>query len=160
MDSGDAAATSLQAPGQSANLATNNQLLSHLLSQKLVPTTEPKYPTCSGEATASPQPLVLHGGQLEELVGDPAMPRRLCHPLYLEVHPIQASTGVRSHRLMRHRQCPTKGAAETLKFNMTLILLSVFRNTITFLRSRTKLGVAIPFAETLKFMIYTSNLIN
>ncbi|CAA7399898.1 unnamed protein product [Spirodela intermedia] len=36
-----------------------------------------------------------------------------------------------------------KGAAETLKFNMALILLPVCRNTITWLRSRTGLGAAV-----------------
>ncbi|KAF5205945.1 Respiratory burst oxidase-like protein [Thalictrum thalictroides] len=44
-----------------------------------------------------------------------------------------------------------KGAAETLKFNMALILLPVCRNTITWLRNKTKLGVAIPFDDNLNF---------
>ncbi|KAF8676411.1 hypothetical protein HU200_046955 [Digitaria exilis] len=36
-----------------------------------------------------------------------------------------------------------KGAAETLKFNMALVLLPVCRNTITWIRSKTKIGAVI-----------------
>lgn len=44
-----------------------------------------------------------------------------------------------------------KGGAETLKFNMALILLPVCRNTITWLRSKTKLGVIVPFDDNINF---------
>ncbi|KAE8675401.1 Respiratory burst oxidase-like protein B [Hibiscus syriacus] len=44
-----------------------------------------------------------------------------------------------------------KGAAETTKFNMALILLPVCRNTITWLRSKTKLGVVVPFDDNINF---------
>ncbi|PWA91859.1 respiratory burst oxidase [Artemisia annua] len=44
-----------------------------------------------------------------------------------------------------------KGGAETLKFNMALILLPVCRNTITWLRNKTKLGVVVPFDDNLNF---------
>ncbi|KAF5726609.1 respiratory burst oxidase D [Tripterygium wilfordii] len=44
-----------------------------------------------------------------------------------------------------------KGGAETLKFNMALILLPVCRNTITWLRNQTKLGKAVPFDDNLNF---------
>lgn len=47
--------------------------------------------------------------------------------------------------------CLAKGAAETLKFNMALILLPVCRNTITWLRNKTRLGVAVPFDDNLNF---------
>ncbi|XVF08559.1 hypothetical protein REPUB_Repub07fG0013600 [Reevesia pubescens] len=47
--------------------------------------------------------------------------------------------------------CFAKGAAETLKFNMALILLPVCRNTITWLRNKTKLGVVVPFDDNLNF---------
>lgn len=47
--------------------------------------------------------------------------------------------------------CMAKGAAETLKLNMALILLPVCRNTITWLRNKTKLGVAVPFDDNLNF---------
>ncbi|KAI6707178.1 hypothetical protein NL676_010140 [Syzygium grande] len=43
-----------------------------------------------------------------------------------------------------------KGAAETLKLNMALILLPVCRNTITWLRS-TKVGLFIPFDDNINF---------
>lgn len=43
-----------------------------------------------------------------------------------------------------------KGAAETLKFNMALILLPVCRNTITYLRS-TKLSCFVPFDDNINF---------
>lgn len=53
--------------------------------------------------------------------------------------------------VMGHCVCMAKGAAETLKLNMALILLPVCRNTITWLRNKTKLGVAVPFDDNLNF---------
>ena len=47
--------------------------------------------------------------------------------------------------------CLAKGAAETLKFNMALILLPVCRKTITWLRNKTRLGVAVPFDDNIIF---------
>ncbi|KAG7546255.1 Riboflavin synthase-like beta-barrel [Arabidopsis suecica] len=48
--------------------------------------------------------------------------------------------------------CLAKGAAETLKLNMALILLPVCRNTITWLRNKTSwLGVFVPFDDNLNF---------
>ncbi|XVF49476.1 hypothetical protein PTKIN_Ptkin04bG0015800 [Pterospermum kingtungense] len=47
--------------------------------------------------------------------------------------------------------CLAKGAAETLKLNMALVLLPVCRNTITWLRNKTKLGVVVPFDDNLNF---------
>ncbi|KAE8662040.1 hypothetical protein F3Y22_tig00113721pilonHSYRG00141 [Hibiscus syriacus] len=44
----------------------------------------------------------------------------------------------------------SKGAAETLKFNMALILMPVCRNTITWLRS-TKLGLFVPLGDNINF---------
>ncbi|XVF54814.1 hypothetical protein PTKIN_Ptkin05aG0212000 [Pterospermum kingtungense] len=54
-------------------------------------------------------------------------------------------------KVMGHCVCFAKGAAETLKFNMALILLPVCRNTITWLRNKTRLGVAVPFDDNLNF---------
>ncbi|GFP84726.1 respiratory burst oxidase homolog protein c [Phtheirospermum japonicum] len=54
-------------------------------------------------------------------------------------------------KVMGHCVCMAKGAAETLKLNMALILLPVCRNTITWLRNKTKLGVAVPFDDNLNF---------
>ncbi|KAJ6845287.1 putative respiratory burst oxidase-like protein B-like [Iris pallida] len=53
--------------------------------------------------------------------------------------------------VMGYCVCTAKGGAETLKFNMALILLPVCRNTITWLRNRTKLGVVVPFDDNLNF---------
>lgn len=47
--------------------------------------------------------------------------------------------------------CIAKGAAETLKFNMALVLLPVCRNTITWLRNKTELGRIVPFDNNLDF---------
>ncbi|CAO2203483.1 unnamed protein product [Urochloa humidicola] len=44
-----------------------------------------------------------------------------------------------------------KGAAETLKFNMALVLLPVCRNTITWIRSKTKIGAVVPFNDNINF---------
>ncbi|KAL5703571.1 hypothetical protein ACHQM5_022103 [Ranunculus cassubicifolius] len=44
-----------------------------------------------------------------------------------------------------------KGGGEILKFNMALTLLTVCRNTITWLRSKTNLGVVVPFDDNINF---------
>ncbi|KAF5746351.1 respiratory burst oxidase D [Tripterygium wilfordii] len=53
--------------------------------------------------------------------------------------------------VMGYCVCVAKGGAETLKFNMAIILLPVCRNTITWLRNKTKLGKAVPFDDNLNF---------
>ncbi|XVE64767.1 hypothetical protein DITRI_Ditri07aG0128300 [Diplodiscus trichospermus] len=53
-------------------------------------------------------------------------------------------------KVMGYCLLTAKGAAETLKFNMALILLPVCRNTITWLRS-TKLGLFVPFDDNINF---------
>ncbi|KAG4999026.1 hypothetical protein AAZX31_08G019000 [Glycine max] len=53
-------------------------------------------------------------------------------------------------QIMGYCLLTAKGAAETLKFNMALILLPVCRNTITWLRS-TKLGYVVPFDDNINF---------
>ncbi|CAA2935205.1 respiratory burst oxidase homolog C [Olea europaea subsp. europaea] len=53
--------------------------------------------------------------------------------------------------VMGHCVCIAKGAAETLKLNMALILLPVCRNTITWLRNKTRLGFAVPFDDNFNF---------
>ncbi|CAI9094188.1 OLC1v1029882C1 [Oldenlandia corymbosa var. corymbosa] len=53
-------------------------------------------------------------------------------------------------RVMGYCVLTAKGAAETLKFNMALILLPVCRNTITWLRS-TRLGYLVPFDDNINF---------
>jgi respiratory burst oxidase len=53
--------------------------------------------------------------------------------------------------VMGYCVCVAKGGAETTKFNMAVILLPVCRNTITWLRSRTRLGAAVPFNDNINF---------
>ncbi|KAJ6830427.1 putative respiratory burst oxidase-like protein A [Iris pallida] len=53
-------------------------------------------------------------------------------------------------RVMGYCLPTAKGAAETLKLNMSLILLPVCRNTITWLRS-TRLSRALPFDDNINF---------
>ncbi|XP_061337874.1 respiratory burst oxidase homolog protein A isoform X16 [Gastrolobium bilobum] len=53
-------------------------------------------------------------------------------------------------QIMGYCLLTAKGAAETLKFNMALILFPVCRNTITWLRS-TKLAYIIPFDDNINF---------
>ncbi|MCO5555448.1 hypothetical protein L7F22_008993 [Adiantum nelumboides] len=55
-----------------------------------------------------------------------------------------------SFYVMGYCLCTAKGAAETLKLNMAIILLPVCRNTITWLRS-TFLGSIVPFDENINF---------
>ncbi|GMH13766.1 hypothetical protein Nepgr_015607 [Nepenthes gracilis] len=52
--------------------------------------------------------------------------------------------------VMGYCVCIAKGAAETLKLNMALILLPVCRNTLTWLRS-TKARLFIPFDDNINF---------
>ncbi|KAK4839957.1 hypothetical protein QYF36_026202 [Acer negundo] len=56
-----------------------------------------------------------------------------------------------AYEVMGYCLCIAKGGAETLKFNMALILLPICRNTITWLRNHTKLGLAVPFDDNLNF---------
>ncbi|CAN0910425.1 Respiratory burst oxidase homolog protein F [Linum grandiflorum] len=53
-------------------------------------------------------------------------------------------------KVMGYCLLTAKGAAETLKFNMALILLPVCRNTITRLRS-TRLACLVPFDDNINF---------
>ncbi|KAK6158270.1 hypothetical protein DH2020_005584 [Rehmannia glutinosa] len=55
-----------------------------------------------------------------------------------------------AYKIMGYCLLTAKGAAETLKFNMALILLPVCRNTITWLRS-SKLGYFVPFDDNINF---------
>ncbi|KAM1515682.1 hypothetical protein ACFX10_014757 [Malus domestica] len=53
-------------------------------------------------------------------------------------------------QIMGYCLLTAKGAGETLKFNMALVLLPVCRNTITRLRS-TRLGFFVPFDDNINF---------
>lgn len=60
-----------------------------------------------------------------------------------------------SHRkafeVMGYCLCTAKGAAETLKFNMALILLPVCRNTMTWLRMNNSINSVVPFNDNINF---------
>ncbi|XP_038685855.1 respiratory burst oxidase homolog protein C-like [Tripterygium wilfordii] len=56
-----------------------------------------------------------------------------------------------AYQVMGQCVCMAKGAAETLKLNMAIILFPVCRNTITWLRNKTRLGVVVPFDDNLNF---------
>ncbi|KDP22507.1 hypothetical protein JCGZ_26338 [Jatropha curcas] len=56
-----------------------------------------------------------------------------------------------AYKVMGACVCIAKGGAETLKLNMALILLPVCRNTLTWLRNKTKLGLVVPFDDNLNF---------
>ncbi|KAM0066285.1 putative NAD(P)H oxidase (H(2)O(2)-forming) [Helianthus debilis subsp. tardiflorus] len=47
--------------------------------------------------------------------------------------------------------CIAKGAAETLKLNMAIILFPVCRNTVTWLRNKTMFGGVVPFDDNISF---------
>uniref|UniRef100_A0ACD5YF49 Uncharacterized protein n=1 Tax=Avena sativa TaxID=4498 RepID=A0ACD5YF49_AVESA len=53
--------------------------------------------------------------------------------------------------IMGYCVATAKGAAETLKLNMALVLLPVCRNTITWIRSKTKVGAVVPFNDNINF---------
>lgn len=55
-----------------------------------------------------------------------------------------------AYEVMGYCLLTAKGAAETLKFNMAIILLPVCRNTITWIRS-TWLGYFVPFDDNINF---------
>ncbi|XP_072973260.1 respiratory burst oxidase homolog protein F-like isoform X1 [Typha angustifolia] len=53
--------------------------------------------------------------------------------------------------VMGYCLCAAKGAAETLKLNMALVLLPVCRNTMTWLRKSRRINSVVPFNDTLNF---------
>ncbi|VVA12646.1 Hypothetical predicted protein [Prunus dulcis] len=133
----------LQGPTQSTNLVTDSGIQSQLLSQKLVPTKEHN-------------PIRRLYKRLAYFMEDNwkriwviALWILICLSLFTWKF-IQYK-----HRavfdVMGYCVSIAKGGAETLKFNMALILLPVCRNTITWLRSKTKLGIIVPFDDNINF---------
>ncbi|KAK6935953.1 Ferric reductase transmembrane component-like domain [Dillenia turbinata] len=70
--------------------------------------------------------------------------------LCLFVWKFQAYKQKELFQIMGYCLCIAKGAAETLKLNMALILLPVCRRTLTKLRS-TFLGILVPFDDNINF---------
>ncbi|KAK4750452.1 hypothetical protein SAY87_003934 [Trapa incisa] len=56
-----------------------------------------------------------------------------------------------AYEVMGYCVCTAKGAAETLKFNMAVILLPVCRNTVTWLRTNRRISSVIPFNDNINF---------
>ncbi|CAH8363102.1 unnamed protein product [Eruca vesicaria subsp. sativa] len=132
----------LQAPNQSVRMG-DSRILSQMISQKLKPAKETN-------------PLVRWSEKIKYFVLD-NWQRLWIMMLWLGI-----CGGLFAYKFIQYRNkaaygvmgycvCVAKGGAETLKFNMALILLPVCRNTITWLRNKTKLGVVVPFDDNLNF---------
>ncbi|ESW19023.1 hypothetical protein PHAVU_006G090200 [Phaseolus vulgaris] len=133
----------LQAPAQSTHITTDSRVMSQMLSQKLVPTKEYN-------------PIKRGFRALAYFVEDNwkriwviALWLAICAALFTWKFIEYKHRAV--FKVMGYCVTSAKGAAETLKFNMALILLPVCRNTITWLRSKTKLGMAVPFDDNINF---------
>uniref|UniRef100_A0ACD5W6B2 Uncharacterized protein n=1 Tax=Avena sativa TaxID=4498 RepID=A0ACD5W6B2_AVESA len=134
----------LQAPSQSMRIGTtNSRNLSQMLSQHLRPTLEPN-------------PLRRWYRRASYFLEDNW---RRCWVLLLW---FSICAGLFAWKFVQYRRravfevmgycvCVAKGGAETLKFNMALILLPVCRNTITWLRNRTAAGRFVPFDDNINF---------
>ncbi|XP_012448360.1 respiratory burst oxidase homolog protein D [Gossypium raimondii] len=132
----------LQAPNQSMRVG-DSRILSQMLSQKLKPTQENN-------------PLKRWYHKTKYFIID-NWQRISVMMLWLSI-----MGGLFAYKFVQYRNkavfdvmgycvCVAKGGAETLKFNMALILLPVCRNTITWLRNKTKLGAVVPFDDNLNF---------
>ncbi|KAA3488896.1 respiratory burst oxidase-like protein D-like [Gossypium australe] len=132
----------LQAPNQSVGVG-DSRILSEMLSQKLKP-------------TQGNNPLKRWYHQTKYFIID-NWQRIWVMMLWLGI-----MGGLFAYKFVQYRNkavfdvmgycvCVAKGGAETLKFNMALILLPVCRNTITWLRNKTKLGAVVPFDDNLNF---------
>ncbi|CAJ2631657.1 respiratory burst oxidase homolog protein B-like [Trifolium pratense] len=133
----------LQAPAQSTHMHTDSRVLSQMLSQKLVPTKEHN-------------PIKRGLSSLNYFIEDNwkriwiiVLWLTICAALFTWKF-IQYKNRAVFH-VMGYCVTTAKGAAETLKFNMALILMPVCRNTITWLRTKTKLGVVVPFDDNINF---------
>ncbi|XP_073007440.1 respiratory burst oxidase homolog protein C-like [Typha latifolia] len=134
----------IQAPNQSARIGTtNSRNLSQMLSQNLRPTLEPN-------------PIKRWYQQAKYFLEDHwkrvwvmALWLSICAALFTFKFIQYRRRAV--YHVMGYCVCVAKGGAETLKFNMALILLPVCRNTITWIRNKTKLGHLVPFDDNLNF---------
>ncbi|XP_054803102.1 respiratory burst oxidase homolog protein B-like [Prosopis cineraria] len=133
----------LQAPAKSAHLTSGSRVMSQMLSQLLVPAKE-----------NNPIKRRLRGVRYFaednwKRIWVIALWVSICAALFAWKF-VQYKHRAVFH-VMGYCVSTAKGGAETLKFNMALILLPVCRNTITWLRSRTKLGAIISFDDNINF---------
>lgn len=133
----------IQAPAQSTNLVTDSRVLSQLLSQKLVPTKEPN------PIKKCYKGLAYFLEDNWKRIWVMALWVSICAGLFTWKFIQYKNRAV--YDVMGYCVTVAKGGAETTKFNMALILLPVCRNTITWLRSKTKLGVIVPFDDNINF---------
>lgn len=133
----------LQAPNQSVQRGGESRNLSQMLSQKL-------------KHTQEPNPLVRWYKSFMYFLLDN------WQRVWVLLLWIGIMAGLFTWKYIQYKEkaaylvmgpcvCFAKGAAETLKLNMAIILLPVCRNTITWLRNKTRLGVAVPFDDNLNF---------
>lgn len=133
----------LQGPSQEMIRTGNSKYLSQMLSQKLKPTLEPN-------------PIKRWGKDFKYFLEDN------WKRVWILVIWALICCGLFAWKFYQYRQravfdimgycvCVAKGGAEMTKFNMALILLPVCRNTITWLRNHTNLGVSVPFDDNINF---------
>jgi respiratory burst oxidase len=133
----------LQPQAQTVKLSHNSSNLSQLISQKLVPSRDRN-------------PFRRLWKWLKYFMED-NWKRVWVMVLWLSV-----CAGLFTWKFIQYTHNPTfqvmgycvstaKGGAETTKLNMALVLLPVCRNLVTWLRSKTKLGVIVPFNDNLNF---------
>lgn len=130
-------------PYQSTNLTTNSRVLSQLLSQKLKPTKEPN------PVKRCYRKLAYFIEENWKRIWIMALWLSICAGLFTWKFIQYKRRAV--FQVMGYCVSTAKGGAETTKFNMALILLPVCRNTITWLRTHTKLGSIIPFNDNINF---------
>lgn len=133
----------LQGPSQEMIRTGNSKYLSQMLSQKLKPTLEPN-------------PIKRWGKDFKYFLEDN------WKRVWILVIWALICCGLFAWKFYQYRQravfdimgycvCVAKGGAEMTKFNMALILLPVCRNTITWLRNHTNLGISVPFDDNINF---------
>ncbi|KAJ3681386.1 hypothetical protein LUZ60_015875 [Juncus effusus] len=133
----------LQPQSQTAKLSHNNSNLSALISQNLVPTRDRN-------------PFRRFWKWLKYFLED-NWKRVWVMSLWLAICASLFTWKFIQYRhnptfyVMSYCVCLAKGGAETTKLNMALVLLPVCRNLVTWLRSKTKLGKAVPFDDNINF---------
>lgn len=133
----------LQVPSQSTNLTSESRILSNKISEKLAPNTD------ANLCVRCYWMVVYFVHDNWKRLWVLALWLSICAGLFTWKF-IQYKHRAVFH-VMGYCVSVAKGAAETLKFNMALILLPVCRNTVTWLRSRTKLGLILPFDDNVNF---------
>lgn len=137
----------LQPQAQTAKLTHNSSNLSQLISQKLVPTRD------RNPFRRLWKWLTYFMEDNWKRVWVMALWLAVCAVLFTWKF-IQYKTDpvfVHTFNVMGYCVCVAKGGAETTKLNMAIVLLPVCRNLVTWLRSKTKLGVIVPFNDNLNF---------